>query len=134
MRPEIRDIGGHEFWSVAPLELRRTPDGDLEEYTHELEEGIRPNRHAAGPFCVMRLSAAPSAPGVYAIFVDAEVRYIGECQDLAARGGALGARVCRSARGPSRSAKSRPILCATSVPTQPNGGKQGNTDQKSSLT
>ncbi len=90
MRPEIRVIGGHEFWSVGPLELRRTPDGDLEEYTHELEEGIRPNRHAAGPFCVMRLSAAPSAPGVYAIFVDAEVRYIGECQDLAARFGSSG--------------------------------------------
>ena len=38
----------------------------------------------------MSLSAAPRAPGVYAIFVDAELRYIGECQDLAARFGSSG--------------------------------------------
>ncbi|MCH8219508.1 MAG: response regulator, partial [Planctomycetes bacterium] len=43
-------------------------------------------------------------------------------------------KVCRSHTLPPRSTKSRPILCATSVPTQPNRAEQGNTEQKNNLT
>lgn len=90
MRARAQSIQGFEFWRVGTLELRRTADGYLEEYTHELPTGVRPNRYAAGPFGYMALPAAPSAPGVYVVFVNDEARYVGEGQDLAERFGPMG--------------------------------------------
>ena len=90
MRARTRSIQGYEFWRVGSLEMRRTADGYLEEYTHELPPGVRPNRYAPGPFAYMSVPAAPAAPGVYVLFVDDEVRYVGEGQDLAERFGPIG--------------------------------------------
>lgn len=90
LRSETRLVQKYEFWRVGNLEIRRTAEGFLDEYSHELNPGIRPNAYAEGPFCYMSLPAAPSAAGVYVIFVDEELRYVGECQDLAGRFGSSG--------------------------------------------
>ncbi len=71
--PAIRSLEGSDFWLVGPLQLRRTANGLLDEYSHELTPAVRPNEHATGPFCVFSLSAAPKAAGVYAIFVGGDL-------------------------------------------------------------
>jgi hypothetical protein len=78
-------IGGVEFWLVGQLQLRRTPTGQLVEYSHVLVEGIRINACATGPFCHFSLPQAPRAAGVYAICIDGDLKYVGECEDLAGR-------------------------------------------------
>lgn len=85
MEVEKRFFGGKEFWLVGALQLRRSATGQLEEYSHQLNEGIRPNLHAAGPFCYFSLPQAPRVSGVYAILVDKDLKYIGECEDLYSR-------------------------------------------------
>jgi hypothetical protein len=90
MRARTQTIQGYEFWRVGLLEFRRTSDGYLEEYTHDLPSDVRPNRYASGPFGYMALPAAPAAPGVYMIFVDGDIRYVGEGRDLAERFGSMG--------------------------------------------
>ncbi len=90
MRASTRSLARHEFWLVGPLQIRRTADGELDQYTHHFETEVRTNAHGVGPFCYMGLPAAPNAAGVYAILVGGELRYIGECQDLAGRFGPRG--------------------------------------------
>jgi hypothetical protein len=90
IRAATRQLGGYEFWHVGSLQVRRTAEGLVDEYTHQLGPRIRTNAHGAGPFCYLGLPAAPAAAGVYALFVAGELRYIGECQDLAERFGPRG--------------------------------------------
>ncbi len=90
IRAATRQLGGYEFWHVGSLQIRRTAEGLVDEYTHQLGPTIRTNAHGAGPFCYLGLPAAPAAAGVYALFVAGELRYIGECQDLAERFGPRG--------------------------------------------
>ena len=89
-RADTRSLAGHDFWMVGTLQIRRTAEGLLDEYTHQLGPTVRMNPHGAGPFCHMGLPAAPSAAGVYAVFVGGELCYLGECQDLARRFGPQG--------------------------------------------
>ena len=37
MRAATKSLAGHEFWLVGPLQLRRTVDGLLDEYTRRLD-------------------------------------------------------------------------------------------------
>lgn len=90
MRAKTKIISEFEFWLVGNIDLKRTANGMISEYNHNLPEQTLRNKHAVGPFCTFNLPAAPSAPGVYAIFVDEEMKYIGECVDLAARFGSGG--------------------------------------------
>jgi hypothetical protein len=90
MKAKTQTLAGLEFWLVGSLEIQRNATGTLEEYSYSFPEGQRTNPYAAGPFCRFGLPAAPSAEGVYAIFVEEELKYIGECVDLAARFGPRG--------------------------------------------
>ena len=90
MNLTTREIGGIGFWLVGAIQPQRTAEGQLWEYSHPLPDGIRPNRHSAGPFCKFALPAAPRTAGVYAVTVDDELRYLGECEDLAGRFGTAG--------------------------------------------
>ena len=90
MRAETRSIEGHEFWLVGSPQLRRDATGHFQEYTHVLPEHERANAWATGPFCTFGLPSAPPAPGVYAVFVDDLLRYIGECENLSKRFSAAG--------------------------------------------
>ena len=86
----MRTFYGRQFDSVGALEPALDGTGNIKEYKHDLPTGVRPNRHAGGPFCSFRLRGAWSESGVYAITVDDEVKYIGECGDLFARFGPTG--------------------------------------------
>lgn len=90
MRAQTRGIEGFEFWLVGSPMIQRTADGKLAEYTHELPEGQRANAYAAGPFCKFGLTAAPKASGVYAVFVDGQLKYLGRCENMEARFGSGG--------------------------------------------
>ena len=90
MRPKTIVLSGLEFWLVGSPEIQRTAQGQLVEYSHPIPDGQRPNLYAAGPFCRFGLPAAPNAAGVYAIFVNEELKYIGRCEDLASRFGPRG--------------------------------------------
>lgn len=87
---ETTRFAGHKFWRVGDIQIRRTANGDIEEYVHDLPPGTRRNRYASGPFCRLGVPAAPRASGVYAVLVDSHVRYVGQCQDLAQRFGPRG--------------------------------------------
>lgn len=90
MDAERKSIGGIEFWSVGVLQLRRTATGQLEEYAHYFDTSVRTNAYAEGPFCSFSLPHAPRAAGVYAIEVAGELKYVGECENLASRFSAAG--------------------------------------------
>jgi hypothetical protein len=85
MDAERKTIEGHEFWFVGTLSLRRSATGQLVEYSHVLDDDVRLNAHAAGPFCYFSLPQAPRSAGVYAIYVGGDLKYIGECEDVAGR-------------------------------------------------
>jgi hypothetical protein len=51
---------------------------------------VAKNHYADGPFCQFSLTSAPSVSGVYAVFIEDELRYIGECEDLYRRFGSTG--------------------------------------------
>ncbi len=89
-RADSRSLAGHEFWLVGSLQVRRTAEGLLEEYSHLFDPMVRTNAYGAGPFCHMGLPVAPRAAGVYSVFIDGKLRYIGECQNLAERFGPRG--------------------------------------------
>jgi hypothetical protein len=96
-----KKIGDYDFslaGRITPLSDER---GGLVEYSYSLPARIRPNRYASGPFCTFILDGATTGPGVYAITVNAELRYIGRCENLADRFGRNGyghidARNCHS--------------------------------------
>jgi hypothetical protein len=85
MKAETTTFGEHEFWLVGSPQLRRTKTGEFEEYVHQLDPGVRRNAHSDGPFCRFGIPSAPNARGVYAVTVNGELRYVGECEDLAKR-------------------------------------------------
>jgi hypothetical protein len=85
-----RNIGGLEFDFVGTLIVKKDSAGRIVEYTHQLPPNLKPNRHAAGPFCTLVLPEASAAAGLYALTVAEEVKYIGEAEDLARRFGPTG--------------------------------------------
>ncbi len=90
MDRKVKSIGDREFWLVGSPQIQRDAHGHFHEYIPEMPEGQRANRYAAGPFCKFGLPAAPRAPGVYAVLVDEQLKYIGRCEDLAKRFGSSG--------------------------------------------
>lgn len=87
---EMKTIKDYEFWFVGALQLKRTPTGGIYEYSHPLSDVVKKNRYADGPFGQFNLASAPPVAGVYAIFIDDELQYIGECEDLYRRFGPTG--------------------------------------------
>src|SRR3990172_6861918 len=99
--PTTRSVGGYKFRFVGVIEPVSDRAGKIVEYVHDLPAGVRPNRYARGPFCRFQLQGAGTGSGVYTIAVDDELKYVGECDDLAARFGpngygAIAARNCHS--------------------------------------
>src|SRR2546428_12975272 len=86
----LRRFGAHEFKFIGYICPARDEDGRIAEYTYELSAGVKPNRYAAGPFCTLKLAGTASRPGVYVITAAEDLRYIGECEDLAGRFGPNG--------------------------------------------
>jgi hypothetical protein len=85
-----RKISNFVFQHIGTLTLKRAKDGRPIEYNHRLVPGIKPHRHAAGPFCDFDLPRASNVAGIYALTVDETVTYIGETERLRSRFGSGG--------------------------------------------
>ena len=90
IKVETRVISNLDFWCVGVLQLVRNPAGYIHEYSHTVPGCVAKNHYADGPFCQFSLTSAPSVSGVYAVFIEDELRYIGECEDLYRRFGPTG--------------------------------------------
>jgi hypothetical protein len=84
-----RDILGVVFTFVASIEPDRNSCGDIFEFMPQSKywkaRGLALNRHGQGPFCQFRIPTTFPYQGVYAIVVDGEVAYVGQCQNLSER-------------------------------------------------
>lgn len=75
-------------WAIEP---DRDSDGRIREFMpqgrYKGAGTSRLNPHGNGPFCRFKFPRTLNVPGVYAVMVDDQVRYIGECANLSARWG-----------------------------------------------
>ncbi len=93
MRQTIRDlydIEGHEFAYVCRIAPKSDPQGRPIEVQPQARyanlEGLRLHQYGHGPFCAFSVERGwEGKAGVYAFLVDGEVKYVGECEDLATR-------------------------------------------------
>jgi hypothetical protein len=86
----IRNLGGLEFRLAGELEFVRDSSGQIIEYMPKVASGVLRNRNGLGPFCRFVLIGATSHQGVYAVYVNRELKYVGECTNLAFRFGPQG--------------------------------------------
>ncbi len=86
--PKLR-LGLYDFHRVCQIEPRRTADGSVQEFkpqtAYKNDGGLALNRYGAGPFCRFSIPSNLQFSGCYAILVNSEVRYVGECGNLSAR-------------------------------------------------
>ena len=82
-------IADYEFAYVASIEPDKHKDGSVAEFRpqdrYNNKRGDPLNRHGAGSFCRFRVSQARHDEGVYAITINGQTKYIGECVNLAQR-------------------------------------------------
>jgi len=84
-----RDIGGRTFEWVTSISPRCTPAGEVVQQVYD-QPGERLNRYGRGPFCRFDFPTDWVVAGVYAITVENQVMYVGECKHLSIRFGPLG--------------------------------------------
>jgi hypothetical protein len=79
----------YEFKHVCDVEPARTADATLEQFMPQIRyrnaRKLPLNKYGAGPFCKFKIPNRIHVCGVYVLAVDAEVRYVGECENLSAR-------------------------------------------------
>ena len=77
------------FVHVCDIDPARLPDGTVQGLMPQeryAKRSLYPlNKYGAGPFCKFRIPTTYAHPGVYALTVGEEVRYIGETQNLTRR-------------------------------------------------
>ena len=83
------DIDGYRFEYVCAIEPHQGDDGIVVGYMPQhryfRSSEIPLNAYGNGPFCRFKIPNRLSKSGVYALFVDHECRYIGECSNLSKR-------------------------------------------------
>lgn len=85
-----RKLGVYQFEFVAEVHPATDGAGKIVEYVHRLPRGIQPNRYASGPFCKFELEVEATGPGVYAITLGNDIKYVGETENLPERFGPKG--------------------------------------------
>ncbi len=82
-------IGDYDFHHICAIEPERHADGTIVEYMPQARyknaTGLALHRYGRGPFCKFKIPRNIEIAGVYALMVDEEVRYIGECARLSSR-------------------------------------------------
>jgi len=82
-------IGRYHFGYVCEILPTRNEDGSVKEFMpqgrYENIKGLPLNKYGAGPYCEFNIPTNYNYSGVYALLVDGEVKYIGECQNLSSR-------------------------------------------------
>jgi hypothetical protein len=82
-------IGEHEFKLITIIEPIRHEDGLLAKFMpqgeYDNKDNLALSRYGQGPFIKFNILKRYTASGVYAIVVDYELRYVGECENLPQR-------------------------------------------------
>jgi hypothetical protein len=75
-----------EVCSIVPeLDRNENPIEYLPQSGYNNVDDLPLNRYGKGPFCKFKIPNGIDACGVYALQVNDEVKYIGQCEDLSAR-------------------------------------------------
>lgn len=82
-------IGKYDFHFVCVIEPERNVDGTIREHMPQTRynnvAGWALHQYGGGPFCKFKIPRNLNCSGVYALCVDREIRYIGECEKLSQR-------------------------------------------------
>ena len=82
-------IGAYEFNQICAIEPKRNLDGAVKPYMPQSRyknRNILPlNKYGEGPFCRFKIPNNCNVSGVYAVVVECELKYIGECLNLSSR-------------------------------------------------
>ena len=82
-------ISGYEFEHICDIEPARDKDGLVRQFMpqgrYKNTRNLPLNHYGAGPYCKFKIPSRLRGSGVYALTVDNEVRYVGECANLSAR-------------------------------------------------
>lgn len=90
-RPEKSTVrlGKYDFQYICAIDPEREADGSLREFIpqarYDNATGLPLNRYGDGPFCKFKIPRNMEFSGVYALVVNGEARYIGECVGLSSR-------------------------------------------------
>ena len=89
-----KTIGNHVFEYVGQIEPERDGAGAVVEFmpqTRYAKADVVPlHRYGEGPFCRLHVGDTPHKPGVYAILIGSDLKYVGMCDDLYERFGSRG--------------------------------------------
>ena len=82
-------IGHHDFELVCAIEPETNLDGSIREFMPQAryrnKKGLPLNNYGNGPFCKFKIPKGRNLSGVYAIVVENQTKYIGECVNLSSR-------------------------------------------------
>lgn len=82
-------LGEYLFHQICRLVPDVKPDGSVFEIMpqerYENAGGLPLNKYGKGPFCIFRIPQNLDFCGVYAVFVDCGLKYLGECETLRSR-------------------------------------------------
>lgn len=84
-----RAVGGFEFRLAAEIGVVRNSDGsvyvDRPQSRYSGAPQAKLHKYGEGEFCRFRVGGLPAAEGVYCVFADEDLRYVGEAVDLRKR-------------------------------------------------
>lgn len=82
-------LGKYQFKYICSINPETNADGSIREFIpqsrYDNKAGLSLNRYGSGPFCKFNVPRELDFSGVYAVQVDREVKYIGECKTLSSR-------------------------------------------------
>jgi hypothetical protein len=82
-------LADYELVHVCRIEPILDTNGTVRKYLPQFnfanERSLPLNRYGAGPFCKFKIPNTYKTSGVYALTVDHETRYVGECENLSSR-------------------------------------------------
>jgi len=82
-------FGDYDFEHVCDIVPLRGTDGSLTQFMpqgrYRNARNLPLNKYGTGPFCKFTIPRRFQVSGVYVLTVEEELRYVGECANLAAR-------------------------------------------------
>lgn len=86
---KTRKIGDFTFMHICDIDPLRGNQGEVTEFSPQKlfknENNLKLNKYGAGTFCKFKIPNKYNLSGVYALLVDDDVKYIGECVNLSQR-------------------------------------------------
>ncbi len=82
-------IGAFEFRYICAIDPEGNLDGSVKQYMpqsrYKNKNNLPLNSYGKGPFCRFKIPNGHKVSGVYAVVVEGELKYIGECLNLSSR-------------------------------------------------